>query len=266
MHERTVHAVVVRLSDYGEAHRIVDLLTREEGLVRAFAPSCRGSRRRFAGALEPGNRISAVVRTSAGRSLANLEEASLEGGLGNVLRSDLFAMLRAGWMVDLCRSLVRDEQPHEDLYDLLSAGIELLDEARLPPWGLVAFEVAALGSFGVTPRFDACSRCDRPPKSERSRFSPGFGGLLCPACSPGWGPGDVALARSTLGALRALAESGSGKEALARSSSLPDAPAHVAEARGALSSCTQHVLGRSLKSRELLDRMDPSLSAVSVEG
>lgn len=251
-----VHGIVVRVSDYGEAHRVVDLLTKEEGLKRAFAPSSRKSRRRFAGALEPGNRLSAVLRTSPRRELANLEEASVEAGLRGAARSDLSAMLRAGWMLDLSRSLVGDEQVHGGLYDLLSSAMELLDDGRLPPWGLVAFELAALASFGVAPRFDACCRCERAPRAETSRFSPLAGGLLCPACSPGWGPGDLPLARLTLKVLRAMYDAEPGSEVLVRCAAFPDSPSHVAEARLALSRCTENLLGRALKSRELLDRLD----------
>ncbi len=248
--------MVVRVSDYGEGHRIVDLLTRNEGLQKAFAPGARSSKRRFAGILEAGNRLSVVLEKTPRRSLCSLKEASLSGGAQTGIRSNLSAMLQAGWMLDLCRSLVRDEQPHSDLFDLLTQGLDSLDTGALPGWGLVAFEMAALSAFGVMPRFDACCRCEREPRSESSRFSPGAGGLLCPVCAPAWGPGDLALSRATLRILRTLAELGCGPDVLVHAADFPDAPEHIAEARTALLRCTEHVLDRPLKSRALLDRLE----------
>jgi DNA repair protein RecO (recombination protein O) len=253
----TAVALVLKVADHGESHRIVELLTRESGLKRVFAPAARRSTRRFGGALEPGTRIDATLSASPGRDLGNLHEASVMGGLKGALRSDLSAMLRAGWILDLTRALLGDDQPHPELFDLVVVSLEALDEARLPAWGLVAFEVAALSGFGAAPRFDACAGCGRMPVAESSRFAPAGGGLLCPVCAPGWGASDLALKRATLKALSALAEAGAGPEALGRAHHLPEAEDLVAEAREALRRFTEHLLGRPLKSRALLDRMDP---------
>ena len=46
-------ALVLRYTNYGEADRILTLLTAEHGLQRGFARSARNSRKRFAGTLEP---------------------------------------------------------------------------------------------------------------------------------------------------------------------------------------------------------------------
>src|SRR5262249_37282659 len=47
-------ALVLGTLDYGDADRMVTLLTRSGGKLTAFAAGARKSRRRFAGALEPG--------------------------------------------------------------------------------------------------------------------------------------------------------------------------------------------------------------------
>ena len=52
-------ALVLGTLDYGEADRLVTLLTRRRGKLTAFAAGARKSRRRFAGALEPGTLLRA---------------------------------------------------------------------------------------------------------------------------------------------------------------------------------------------------------------
>ena len=56
-------AVIVRAVDYGEADRVVTLLTRARGKVSAIARGARKSRRRFAGG----------AGADAGRQLAGAE-------------------------------------------------------------------------------------------------------------------------------------------------------------------------------------------------
>ncbi len=260
----TVGAVVVGVSEYGEAHLIVDLLTADQGLVRAFAASARKSRRRFGGALQPGTRLQAVLQWTNGRDLAGLREVSVETPHRGALRTELSAMLRAGWMLDLSRSLAGGAQPSREIYEILNEGLEALDQGRLPPWGLVAFEVGALATFGAVPRFDACCACGTAPKSERARFSPASGGLACPSCFPGWGTGDVVLSRATLRALNSLSEAGDGVSPLARAEYLPEAPDLIDEARLALGRCTEYLLGRPLRSREIMDQLGAEQAATGL--
>ena len=51
MQKRVSAAIVVRLVDYGEADRIVTLMTRDFGKVAALARGARRSGRRFGGGL-----------------------------------------------------------------------------------------------------------------------------------------------------------------------------------------------------------------------
>ena len=155
-------------------------------------------------------------------------------------------------MVELVRALVRDGEAQPALHALLVAGLDALDAGQLPPWGMVAFELAVLSAFGSPPRLDACARCGRAPSGGPARFAPAGGGLLCPSCAPKWQTGDLTLSAGTRRALEALADAGSRAEALARAAGLPDDAEAVAEATTALARFTEALLGRPLKSRALL--------------
>lgn len=254
MERRTTDAVILRIVDHGEGHRIVELLSPSEGLMRAFAPGAQRSRRRFGGALEPTHGVRATLRLRPGRDLWTLDEATVVAAHPGI-RADLSAFARASLMIELVRALVRGGEGGAELYHLLVAGLGALDTGALSPWGLVAFELAALTAFGSPPRLDACARCGRVPSGGPARFAPAGGGLLCPACAPRWQAGDLTLSQGARKALVALAGAGARKEVLARAASLPEDPEALAEATSALARFTEALIGRPLKSREVLAQL-----------
>src|SRR5919204_4307116 len=136
-------AIVLRTVDYGESDRVVTLLSRERGKVSAFARAARASRRRFGGALEPFTLVRAEARERRGADLLSLESVSVERGFGGI-RADLARIACAGYACDLARELVRDEEPHEELFALVVDYLVRLDAAPARPTALRALELAAL--------------------------------------------------------------------------------------------------------------------------
>ncbi|HEY6002097.1 MAG TPA: DNA repair protein RecO, partial [Anaeromyxobacter sp.] len=155
-------AIVLRTVNTGEADRVVTLLTRERGKVAAFARGARASRRRFGGSLEPFTLVSAEVRERPASDLLGLESVTPLEAFGGI-RGDLARIACAGYAAELSRELLRDHEPHEDLFDLLAAYLAALDRAPARPAALRAFELGALRAAGLAPRLDACARCGRPP-------------------------------------------------------------------------------------------------------
>ena len=72
-------ALVLRGVDYGEADRILTLLTPELGRVAVLARGARKSQRRFAGALEPFAVLAAVERGPASLAGLDLDMPGLNG-------------------------------------------------------------------------------------------------------------------------------------------------------------------------------------------
>ena len=95
----TIEAILVGQSDYRESDRIVKLLCAEHGLVSAVARSARASRRRFGGSLDPGNRLSAILKRGRG-DLWHLEEVTLLDGRTHS-RSDLDRLTMLAYALSL---------------------------------------------------------------------------------------------------------------------------------------------------------------------
>jgi DNA repair protein RecO (recombination protein O) len=254
-------AVVLRTVDYGESDRVVTLLSRERGKVSAFARGARASRKRFGGSLEPFTLLAAEVRARASSDLLGLESTSVVRGYGGI-RGDLARIACAAYAAELARELVRDHEPHEDLFQLLIAYLEALDGAPARPATLRAFELGALGAAGLAPRLDACARCGDPfaPAARGFRFDPGQGGVLCGACSA-TAPGAPHVSRAGYEAMARLQAGGLGAAAAE-----PLPPPVGRELREALGAFIVHHLGRTLAARRFLDEVGPVLDPSTGSG
>ncbi len=247
-------AIVLRTVDTGEADRVVTLLSRERGKVAAFARGARASRRRFGGSLEPFTLVTAEVRERPSSELLGLESVTALEAFGGI-RADLARIACAAYAAELARELVRDHEPHEDLFTLLATYLGALDAAPARPAALRAFELGALRAAGLSPRLDACARCGAPPPTEgTARFDPGQGGILCGACARYAAPGTPSLSAAAAVALARLSEGG-----LARAGVEELGPATGREVRDALTAFLEHHLGRRLQARRFLDEVGPML-------
>jgi DNA repair protein RecO (recombination protein O) len=246
--------IVLRVVDTGDSDRVVTLLTRERGKVGAFARGARASRRRFGGSLEPFTLVVAEVRERSGSELLGLEQVSPLDAFGGI-RAELARIACASYAAELARELVRDLEPHEDLFDVLAAYLSRLAAAPARPAALRAFELTALRAAGLAPRLDACARCGGPLAAGGAvRFDPAQGGTLCDACAPSAAPGNPPLSVATAAALARLAAGG-----LEAADAEPLAPPVGREARDALTAFVEHHLGRRLRARRFLEEMGSML-------
>jgi DNA repair protein RecO (recombination protein O) len=177
-------ALVLGTVDYGERDRIVRLLTPEHGRVSALARGARGSRRRFAGSLDLGNRVQALLRPGRG-DLWHLQEADLMSARLR-LRDDLLGLGLCAYGCELVGALAREHHPEPRLFGLLEVFLTVLDAATAPPAELfrAGLEVKALTLAGLAPVLDRCVRCGRPLE-EPCAFSADGGGALHAACGAG---------------------------------------------------------------------------------
>lgn len=182
-------AVLVRSVDYGEADRIVTLLTEHTGLVALMARSARKSKKRFAGSLEPFGVIEAELAIGRG-DVGRLASARLVRGFPSILGS-LTAMREAGRALELVRDAT---PPRESDPRLLEAVVRLFEvlaegasrEGTSAEAARAAFELRYLALLGLAPNVDACARCGRTPEPKQSAlFDGSVGAIVCRGCGGG---------------------------------------------------------------------------------
>ncbi len=174
-------AIVLGHTDYGERDRIVRIINPELGVVAALARSARASRKRFGGALEPGNKLQAHLRRGRG-TLWHLERVELEDGrLGT--RRDLVRLTLLAYCCEVVGRLAQEQQAEPRFFGLLDMAALLLDamtDAPSTTWRL-GFEAKALTFAGLAPVLDRCRVCGLPPESPM-RFDPVAGGAAHEHC------------------------------------------------------------------------------------
>lgn len=246
--------IVLRVVDTGEADRVVTLLTRERGKVAAYARGARASRRRFGGSLEPFTLVTAEVRERSGSELLGLDSVSPVAAFGGI-RDDLARIACASYAAELAREIVRDHEPHDELFELLAAYLGVLDAGPARPTALRAFELGVLRAAGLSPRLDACARCGGELERDRAaRMDPGQGGLVCAGCQGFAAAGAVSVSPATAAALMRLADGGLGAAVE------PLAPPAGTEARDALTAFIEHHLGKRLQARRFLEEVGSVLA------
>ncbi len=177
-------AVVLGMVNYGESDRIVRLLTPEMGRVSALARGARGSRRRFGGVLDLGNRLRAMLRPGRGE-LWHLQEAELQAARMG-LREGLLGMALLSYGTELVGAFAREQHAEPRLFGLLEVFLTVLDAATESPRSMfrAGLEVKALTCAGLAPILLRCTRCGEPLEG-RCHFSAEAGGALHPACGAG---------------------------------------------------------------------------------
>lgn len=177
-------AVLLRSVDFGEADRIVTLLTEQHGRVAVMARGARRSQKRFGGALEPFAILEASVALGTGE-VGRLAEARVIRAFPRLLGS-LEAMREAGRALELVRGVAPQREPEPRLLDAVESLLAELDADAHSPGAYARMGLRTLAIVGLAPRLSSCVSCGRSPEvGQASLFDPGRGGIVCRACGGG---------------------------------------------------------------------------------
>lgn len=175
------HALVVRTYDFGEADRIVVLLTREHGLRRGVAKGVRRSTSRFGSRLQ--RFVDLDVNLYPGRNLDTISGADTLDFFGAGIIEDYERYTAGCAMLEAAERLAiadGDEDPW--LYVHLRDALSDLRQAPSPTVILDAFLLKAMGHAGWAPSLFDCAACgDAGP---HHAFHPSAGGAVCVNCRP----------------------------------------------------------------------------------
>jgi DNA repair protein RecO (recombination protein O) len=191
--------IVLRCHKLGEADRIVTVLTRDRGRVRAVAKGVRRTASGFGARLEPLGHIDVQFHT--GRSLEIVTQVESLHSYGSALTSDYGRWTAAQAMVEASEKLTPEEgHPALQQFLLLVGGLRTL-VADEHDHGLVldAFLLRSLAVGGWAPSFEACAHCGEP--GPHRAFHLGAGGALCSDCRLS---GSAAPSPAALGLMAAL--------------------------------------------------------------
>jgi DNA repair protein RecO (recombination protein O) len=148
--------VVLRTYRLGEADRIVSLLTRGHGKVRAVAKGVRKTKSRFGGRLEPASHVDLLLYEGRGE----LDIVSQAETLDHFrpLRDDLDRLARAVAVLEAADQLSLEREPNTRLYEMLVGALRTL-AAQDAPLVVAGFLLKALALEGFRPEVEVCVAC-----------------------------------------------------------------------------------------------------------
>jgi DNA repair protein RecO (recombination protein O) len=247
-------AVVLRTHKLGEADRIVTMLSRQHGKIRAVAKGVRRTASKFGARLEPF--MVADVQLYEGRSLDIITQAESIGSYGAEIAGDYASYTAASAMVETADKITDDNGSLQQ-YLLLVGGLRsLARREHHASLTLDSYLLRALSVAGWAPSFVDCAVTGAP--GPHSAFVVQLGGVVSDAVAP---PGSPRLDSATLSLLAALL---AGDWSVAESS-----PGGTrSQASGVVAAYTQFHLERSLRSLQHVDRTfpEPTTAHEALEG
>ena len=236
-------AVVLRVQKLGEADRIVTMLTRRHGRVRAVGKGVRRTTSRFGARLEPFGHVD--VQIAEGRSLHVVSQVEGITLYGKAISGDYARYTAASAIAETAERLTPEEgEPSLRLFLLTLGALRALGEPddRPAPLVLDSYLLRAMALSGWAPALTDCAVCGRT--GPHTAFSVPAGGSVCPTCRP---PGAAAPSTDTLSLLVALAAG----DWTTAAGSLPPARR---QASGLIAALLQWHLERPVRSLPLVDR------------
>lgn len=171
-------ALILRRHEFGEADRLLTVLTPDHGKLRAIAKGVRKPASHMAGHVELFSRVQMLL--ARGQELYTVSQSEqVEPFLP--LREDLDRGAYAYYVVELLDRFTEPEEPAPMLYALLDAALGWLcaPDVDLP---LVAryFELKLLSLVGFQPALFRCAVGQEDLQPRDQYFSAQDGGVVCP--------------------------------------------------------------------------------------
>ena len=145
--------VVLRTHKLGEADRIITLLTRQNGRVRAVAKGVRRTKSRFGGRLEPFTHVDVLIHP--GRSLDVIQQAEVIRAYGKPLATDYPRYTAGTAMLETAEKFTPvEKEPAIRQFLLLIGGLRALGDADAPDYLDETDEFDEAGEFDQAGDFD----------------------------------------------------------------------------------------------------------------
>jgi len=194
--------IVLRTQKLGEADRIITVLGRTTGRIRAVAKGVRRTKSRFGARLEPFTHVDLMLHP--GRSLDIITQAEVIRPYGEPLAGDYPRYTAGVAMLETAERFTPvEKEPVLRQLLLLIGALRALGEAEHHPrLVLDAFLLRSLTVAGYAPTLEECARCGAPARERRlPAFAIAAGGMVCASCRL---PGAAAPAAGTVALMLAL--------------------------------------------------------------
>lgn len=172
-----VEGIVLNEKPYGETSKIINVLTKEYGIIGLIAKGCRSMKsplRSVTGKLTYGTFTIYYKKDK----LSLLSEVNVINNF-NEIKKNITNISYASFLIDLTEQVIRQNNSNE-LYELLINSLIKINEKYDPQVITNIIELKYLDFLGVLPVLDGCSVCGKT--NNIVTLSSDKGGYLCGSC------------------------------------------------------------------------------------
>ncbi|MDP4120348.1 MAG: DNA repair protein RecO [Bacillota bacterium] len=171
--------LILKAQNIGEQDKLVTVLTRDCGVIRAFVRGAKNMKSSKSAATQTLTYSRFVVYT--GRDTYSLDDAVSEEMFIS-LRNDLESLSLAQYLSEVIMTVAPEHVEAPDFLRLILNALYLLSEKKRPPLLIKsAFEMRAMSLAGYMPDLVACQNC-KCYEAEPMYFLPKRGMIFCEDC------------------------------------------------------------------------------------
>lgn len=198
---KNTEGIVLRSILYGEADLIITYLSRDYGIIKAFAKSPRKIKSRFGSSLEPLTYSRIALLGKENTSLPLITRSDIIKSF-QILREDMKCFMDLSEIIKMNLTFIHEGSPVKDLFELFFHTLYYLQNGGDRTIYLLFYKIKFLEKTGYIPNLDVCGRCGVANRSFNNNgnnlyFHINQGALLCNSCCDEDG-NRINVAKSTL--------------------------------------------------------------------
>ncbi len=184
---KATEALAYRIHAYAESSAITALLTADFGAIRAVAKGAKRIKNGLRGPLDTGVLYRVRIGRRGSQGLFHLHSGSVREAFACIRREPV-RFHAACLVLEVAADLMREEEPHRELFRLAVFTLKAIDRAPVDrvELALTLFLARAVSLSGHVPETDACLACGGDFKGRgRLLLSPSLGGVVHLECGHG---------------------------------------------------------------------------------
>lgn len=171
-----VEGIIINVKNYGDTSKIIDILTKEYGVIGVIAKGCKSLKSNLRSVTDKLTYATFTIYFKKDK-LSILSEASVINNFSNI-KKDIEKISYASFLIDLTNQVYKQCEDN-NLYDLLISSLIKINDNFNPLIITNILELKYLEYLGVMPNLNGCSICG---SKSVVTLSSDKGGYLCSKC------------------------------------------------------------------------------------
>lgn len=174
MQDLVYKGIIIKQADYGDAHRMLWIYTKSDGIIKAVRYGIRGKKTSNAAAFQMFSYADFKLRPSRGEIMTALSAEIIDGFYP--LSEDITRLALVSYLADLTYWLLGENNPDERILSLFLNAVYAAAYRKTPCFTLKSvyeFKLMCIG--GYMPKLDSCCVCG----GEAEYFSGSRGSVVC---------------------------------------------------------------------------------------